>query len=160
MNTATVIINVFAIVSLIIAFVKDKTKAKRALMIALKSFFRILPMVIATVILIGLILGFVPRDQISRIIGEQAGFRGIFVVAVLGAVLHIPSIISFPLAGSLLKSGASVTAVAVFITTLTMIGIATLPIEIRELGKRMAILRNGFSFLIAIVIGLVMGWIL
>jgi uncharacterized membrane protein YraQ (UPF0718 family) len=117
-------------------------------------------MVIATVILIGLILGFVPRDQISRIIGEQAGFRGIFVVAVLGAVLHIPSIISFPLAGSLLKCGASVTAVAVFITTLTMIGIATLPIEIRELGKRMAILRNGLSFFIAIVTGLVMGWIL
>jgi hypothetical protein len=41
-----------------------------------------------------------------------------------------------------------------------MIGIATLPVEIRELGKRMAILRNGLSFFIAIVIGLVMGWIL
>jgi uncharacterized membrane protein YraQ (UPF0718 family) len=160
MNYAFVFINVFTFFCLIFAFTKDKTKTKRALVISLKLFFRILPMVIATVILIGLILGFVPRDQISRIIGEQAGFRGIFVVAVLGAVLHIPSIISFPLAGSLLKSGASVTAVAVFITTLTMIGIATLPIEIRELGKRMAILRNGFSFLIAIVIGLIMGWIL
>jgi len=160
MNSAFVFINVFTFFCLIFAFTKDKTKTKRALVISLKLFFRILPMVIATVILIGLILGFVPRDQISRIIGEQAGFRGIFVVAVLGAVLHIPSIISFPLAGSLLKSGASVTAVAVFITTLTMIGIATLPIEIRELGKRMAILRNGFSFLIAIVIGLIMGWIL
>ena len=160
MNSTFVFINVFTFFCLIFAFTKDRAKTKRALVISLKSLFRILPMVIATVILIGLILGFVPRDQISRIIGEQAGFKGIFIVAVLGAVLHIPSIISFPLAGSLLKSGASVTAVAVFITTLTMIGIATLPIEIRELGKRMAILRNGLSFFIAIVIGLVMGWIL
>jgi uncharacterized membrane protein YraQ (UPF0718 family) len=131
-----------------------------ALMIALKSFFRILPMVVAIVILIGLILGFVPKDQISKIVGEQAGFKGILVVAMLGAILHIPSIISFPLASSLLKSGASITAVAVFITTLTMIGVVTLPIEIRELGRKIAILRNGMSFVIAIVIGLVMGWIL
>jgi len=160
MSTTSILINIFAIGCLIFAFIKDRTKTRIALMIALKSFIRILPMVIATVILIGLILGFMPRDQISRIIGEQAGFRGIFVVAVLGAILHIPSIISFPLAGSLLESGASVTAVAVFITTLTMIGVTTLPVEIRELGKRMAILRNGLSFFIAIVIGLVMGWIL
>jgi uncharacterized membrane protein YraQ (UPF0718 family) len=95
MNSAFVFINVFTFFCLIFAFIKDRAKTKRALVISLKSFFRILPMVVATVILIGLILGFVPRDQISRIIGEQAGFRGIFVVAVLGAVLHIPSIISY-----------------------------------------------------------------
>ena len=129
-------------------------------MIALKSLIRVLPTVVAIVIFIGLLLGFVPRSVISNIIGEQAGFKGILVVAVLGAVLYIPSLISFPLASSLLKSGASVTAVAVFITTLTMIGVVTLPLEIRELGKKMAILRNGMSFVIAIVIGLIMGRIL
>ncbi|WP_457549337.1 permease [Archaeoglobus sp.] len=160
MNVATVIINVFAIVSLIVAFVKDRTKTKRALMIALKSFVRILPMVVAIVILIGLLLGFVPKSVISETVGEQAGYKGIIVVAILGAIMHIPSIISFPLASSLLKSGASVTAVAVFITTLTMIGIVTLPLEIRELGKKMALLRNGISFVVAIVIGLIMGKIL
>ena len=160
MNVATVIINVFALGCLIFAFIKDRTKAKMALMISLKSFVRILPTVVAIVIFIGLLLGFVPRSVISNIIGEQAGFKGILVVAVLGAVLYIPSLISFPLASSLLKSGASVTAVAVFITTLTMIGVVTLPLEIRELGKRIAILRNGMSFVIAIVIGLIMGMIL
>ncbi len=160
MNVATVIINVFALGCLIFAFIKDRTKAKMALVIALKSFVRILPTVVAIVIFIGLLLGFVPRSVISNIIGEQAGFKGILVVAVLGAILYIPSLISFPLASSLLKSGASVTAVAVFITTLTMIGVVTLPLEIRELGKRIAILRNGMSFVIAIVIGLIMGMIL
>ncbi len=160
MNIATVVINVFAIVSLIFAFIKDRAKTERVLMIALKSFFRILPTVVAIVILIGLLLGFVPKSVISEIVGEQAGFKGILVVAILGAILHIPSLISFPLASSLLKSGASVTAIAVFITTLTMIGIVTLPLEMRELGKKIALLRNGMSFVIAIVIGLIMGRIL
>ena len=47
-----------------------------------------------------------------------------------------------------------------FITTLTMIGVVTLPLEIKELGKKMALLRNGLSFIIAIVIALIMGVIL
>lgn len=74
--------------------------------------------------------------------------------------MHIPSLIAFPLAASLLKNGASITAVAAFITTLTMIGTITLPLEIKELGKKVALLRNGLSFIVAIVIALIMGVIL
>ncbi len=157
MNFTFVFVNSFALLCLLLAFVKDKEKTKHALAIALKSFLRILPTVIAIIILIGLILGFVSRDPISEIVGEQAGLRGVLIVALLGAVLHIPSIISFPLAASLLRGGATVTSVAVFITTLTMIGVVTLPVEIRELGRKFAVFRNSLSFLIAILIGLIMG---
>ena len=85
---------------------------------------------------------------------------GVLIVGAAGAVLHIPALLSFPLAASLLEEGASVSAVAAFITTLTMIGTITLPLEIKELGKKMAILRNGISFVIAIIIALIMGVIL
>ena len=160
MNSTAIFINIFALSCLIVALIKDRTKTKQALTAALKSFFRILPTVLIIIIFIGLLLGFVPQSQISKIIGEQAGFGGVLVVALLGAFLHIPSLISFPLTASLLKSGASVTSVAVFITTLTMIGVATLPLEIKEFGKKMALLRNGISFVIAIIIGIIMGAIL
>lgn len=160
MNTTAIFINVFAFGCLIFAFIKNRAKTKQALIVALKSFFRILPTVLIIIIFIGLLLGFVPQNQISKIVGVQAGFWGVLFVALLGAILHIPSLISFPLAGSLLRSGASVTSVAVFITTLTMIGVITLPLEIKELGKKMALLRNGISFGIAIIIALIMGAIL
>ncbi len=117
-------------------------------------------MVLIIIILIGLLMGFVPTTEISKFIGKQSGFGGILLVAILGAILHIPALISFPLAASLLKGGASITAVAAFITTLTMIGVVTLPLEIKELGKRMALLRNGISFIIAIVIALILGAVL
>jgi len=117
-------------------------------------------MVFIIIIFIGLLLGFVPQSQISRFVGEQAGFKGVLAVALLGAVLHIPSLISFPLAASLLESGASISSVAVFITTLTMIGVLTLPLEITVLGKKIALLRNGISFGIAIIIALIMAAIL
>lgn len=160
MDIKVLVINLSALGCLIFAFVKDKTKTKESLIIAAKSFLRILPVVLIIIIFIGLLLGFVTPDGISRIIGEKSGFKGTLLAALAGTILHIPSIISFPLAAALLRSGATITAVAAFITTLTMIGTVTLPLEIKELGKKMALLRNGMSFLIAIIIALIMGAIL
>ena len=160
MNVTAIIINGIAVVGLLIAFIKDKRKAIKSLKIAGVSFIKILPMVFIIIIIIGLLLGFVPPDQISKFIGEQSGIAGVLLVGAVGALMHIPALLSFPLAASLLESGASVTAVAAFITTLTMIGIATLPLEVKELGKKMALLRNGISFVIAIIIALIMGAIL
>jgi len=160
MNITSILINIFTFGCLLVAFKKNKTKTKQAVIIAVKSFFRILPVVLIVIILIGLLLGFVPQTQISKIFGKHAGFRGVVLISLLGSILHMPALISFPLAASLLKSGASITSVTAFITTLTMIGTITLPLEIRELGKKIALLRNGISFIIAIIIALIMGAIL
>jgi len=160
MNITAIIINSIAVAALILAFIKDKDKAVQSLKIALKSFTKILPMVFIIIIAIGLLLSFVPPEQISRFVGEQSGAGGVLLVGVVGAIMHIPALLSFPLAASILESGASVTAVAAFITTLTMIGMITLPLEIKILGKKMALLRNGISFVIAILIAFIMGMIL
>ncbi len=125
-----------------------------------KSFFKILPMVLIIVILVGVMLGFVPPEGIERFFGQQSGIIGVLIIGSVGALLHIPSLIAFPLAGSLLESGASIAAAAAFITTLTMIGTVYLPVEIKILGKKLALLRNGLSFAVAIAISLLMGLIL
>ena len=160
MNITVIVINGIAIISFLIAFIKDRKKAMRSLKIAGKSFLKILPMALIIIIFIGLFLGFVSSRDISRFIGDQSGFTGMLLVGAAGAVIYIPSLLAFPLAASLLESGASISAVAAFITTLTMIGAITLPIEIKEMGKEIAFLRNGLSFVIAIIIALIMGAIL
>ena len=160
MSTTAIIINLLALGCLIFALVKDRGRTSQSIGVAVKSFIRLLPTMFIILVIIGLLTAFVPPDQISRFIGEQAGFGGILAIAALGAVLHMPALISFPLAASLLQAGAGVASVAAFITTLTMIGMVTLPLEIKELGKKMAFLRNGLSFIIAIVIALIMGVIL
>ncbi|MBO8179894.1 MAG: permease [Archaeoglobus sp.] len=160
MSVTAILINGIAIVALSIAFIKDKEKTIQSLKIAGKSFIRILPLVLVIILVIGLLLGFTPPDQISRFAGEQSGLWGVLLVGAVGALMHIPSLLAFPLAASLLENGAGVGVVAAFITTLTMVGIATLPLEIRELGKSIALLRNSISFVIAIIIALIMGAIL
>ena len=160
MNVTALVVNGIAIAGVIAAFYRDRAKAVRSLKTAAVSFIKILPMTLIIVLFIGLLLGFVPPDQISRFVGEQSGISGVLLVGAVGALMHIPALLSFPLAASLLESGATVTAVAAFITTLTMIGTITLPLEIHTLGKRLALLRNGISFVVAIVIALIMGLIL
>ena len=152
-----IVINLIALAWLIYSIIKNKSKTKESLKIALKTFVKTLPMIIIIIILIGFLLGFLPPDIISRVVGEKAGILGVLVTAVLGSVLFIPALISFPLAASLLNGGASVMSVAAFITTLTMVGVVTLPLEIKEMGKKMTILRNILSFAFAIIIALIMG---
>lgn len=160
MSVNIIIINLLAIIALAAALYKDKSKAKKSLKIALKSFVKILPVILIIVLFIGLFQGFVPPEKISSMIGERSGIIVVLLTSLIGAVMHIPSIVSFPLAASMLQSGAPVTTVAAFIVTLTMIGFVTLPLEIKELGKKFAIMRNGFSFIIALIIAVLMGWIL
>jgi len=148
------------IILLIIAFIIDRSKTKQALKISVVAFIKMFPMLMIIIIVIGLTLGFLPPDVISNILGNQSGFIGILFTALFGAIMYIPSILAFPLSASLLENGASITVIATFIITLTMVGIITLPLEIKELGKKIAILRNVFSFIIAIIIAVIMGIIL
>lgn len=160
MGLPVIFINALALGCLAVSFFRDRTRSLHALAIAARSFLKILPMAFIVVIFVGLLLGFVPERLISRTIGRGSGLVGILVVAAVGAVLYIPSIVAFPLAGSLVKSGASVAAVAAFITTLTMVGLVTLPLEVELLGKRLALSRNAMSLVLAVAIALIMGMIL
>lgn len=160
MTLTAFIINGFAVVSLALSLLKDRAKTKQALKVAWKSFKGIFPTIVIVIIVIGWLLTFVSKEVIASLVGQEAGLAGIAVAASLGSVLFIPALVSFPLTASLLRSGASITAVATFITTLTMIGFVTLPLEIKTLGKKVTFLRNGFSFIIAIIIGLLMGVVL
>jgi len=156
-NLTVVSINATAVICLAVSLAKDRAKTARALRAALRSGASLAPTLIGILIFIGLLLGFITPATIGRIVGEGSGVAGVLTAGLLGSVLHIPSLVSFPLGGSLMRSGASPTVVAVFITTLTMVGFVTLPMEIRILGRRFALVRNGLSLVAALLIGLLVG---
>jgi uncharacterized membrane protein YraQ (UPF0718 family) len=102
----------------------------------------------------------VPNETIVRYLGKGTGFGGILVASLIGSVALIPGFISYPLAAILLKQGASYSVVAAFVTTLMMVGVMTLPLEIKFFGKRAAFMRNTLSFVGAIIIALLIGVIM
>ena len=154
-----ILINGLVIISLLISFSKDKMKTKKSLLIALKTLGKIAPSILSVILLIGIMYGLF-SDKIALFFGQESGVIGFVTIALFGSVIHMPALLAFPLAGSFLSEGASISAVAAFITTLTMIGIVTLPLEIKTMGKKFAIYRNLISFVLALIIAALMGVIL
>jgi uncharacterized membrane protein YraQ (UPF0718 family) len=152
-----IIINAITISLLGFTIFKNKEKAKKALVMALVKAVNLLPMLLVIIVLIGLIFGFIPPEMIRNYLGSNDNILQIVLASIFGAITLIPSIVALPLAGSLIEAGASYTPVAAFITTLTMVGFITLPIELKELGKKITILRNVFAFIFAIIISLIIG---
>lgn len=111
-------------------------------------------------ILVSLLLYFLPPSIISRYLGAGSGVAGFLAAALIGSITLIPAFISYPIAAGLIQQGASYAVVATFMTTLMMVGVVTLPLEIKYLGRRVAIVRNVLNFVAAVTIGLVIGLIL
>lgn len=159
MTTMIIIYGILA-VCLILSLWKSRQKTAKAFLVAAKAFLKNAPSLLTILGIVGLILGILTPETISKLIGAEAGFMATIIAAVLGAITFIPSLIAFPLAGSLLRSGATIMTISAFITTLVMVGLITAPMEIKSLGKRFTVMRNFLSFIGALLIAIIMGVIL
>ena len=143
-----------------VSFAKDRKKTILSLIRAWKMFIGVLPQFIAILLLIGLLLAIVTPEMIQRVIGAESGLLGMLITSLLGAVTLVPALIAFPVAAGLLNNGAGITQIAVFISTLTMVGFVTLPMEIKYLGKKVAVLRNILAYLFAFATAFIIGAVL
>jgi len=149
-----------AALALALSFFKNRGKTVSSLRVSLK-FLRSMALPTFLIIwTIGFLLALLPPEVISRTIGREAGFMGVVLAAVVGSIVLIQAFIAFPLAGSLLREGANISAIAAFVTTLVMVGIVTSPLEAKCFGKKFTFWRNFLSFLFALIIALIMGVVL
>ncbi|OGD26611.1 MAG: permease [Candidatus Aminicenantes bacterium RBG_13_63_10] len=152
-----IVIWILAAVLLFLSFLKDKQKTAGSLLAAWKFFRSMALPVLLTLWAIGFLLTFLTPGVITGVVGEGSGWRGVVLAAVFGSIALIQAFIAFPLAGSLLRQGASVSAIAAFVTTLVMVGIVTAPLESKYFGRRFTFWRNTLSFVFAVLIALIMG---
>ncbi len=140
----------------IISFIVNRKKTIKGVTKGLKQFLKILPTLLSVIIVISIVLYFVSNEFLMEYLGDKAGWGAYFFAAVVGSVSILPGFIAYPLSGILVQSGVSLSVIAVFITTLKMVGILTIPIEKKYFGLKVAIVRNILSFLGAIIVGGIM----
>ncbi len=155
----TYIIYGLAVIGLSVSFFKDRQKTKMALTKAWKSFENILPQFLAILVIIGIIFAILSPSTIQVLLGSNSGFLGVIGASLIGAITLIPGFVAFPLAAALLNSGAGYMQIAAFVASLMMVGIITLPLEIKTFGKKAAVIRNvsayAFSLIAALIIGVI-----
>lgn len=160
MDIFTLLMWIGTIIFLLISLKKDKEKTKKAIKVAFSMGKGMAISIFSIIFLIGLILTFLPPDVISQYIDNQSTIVSTVVCAFVGTITLIPAFIAFPLVGTLVEAGSSITPIVAFLTTLTMVGVVTFPLEKKEFGFKFAITRNVLSFVFAIIIALVMGAII
>lgn len=160
MDIFTIAIWIGTLIFLIISMIKDKTKTINSLRMAFGMGRGMVLSILSIVFLIGLVLTFIPPDQIAAFVGKQNILLATIASAALGTITLIPAFIAFPLVGTMVNAGVSMIPSVAFLTTLTMVGIVTLPLERKEFGLKFALTRNSLSFLFAIFIALIMGVII
>lgn len=148
---------VVTMIVLALSLFADRDKTMAGLKKGAKMFLNILPTLLTVLILVSVFLYAVPTHVLTAWLGRGTGWAGIASAALLGSIFLIPGFITFPLGAILVRSGVSYQVVAVFITTLMMVGILTLPLEAKYFGWKVSILRNALSFCGALLVGLLMG---
>jgi len=154
------ILLIVTLAALAVSLVKNRKRTWQGIRKGTVMFFNLLPSLLNVLILVAIVLTAVPQNRIVALLGKESGISGYVVAALIGSISLIPGFIAYPLCGILVKTGINPGVIAVFVTTLMMVGILTLPLEIKFFGTRIALLRNGLSFIGAILIGCIMAVIL
>jgi uncharacterized membrane protein YraQ (UPF0718 family) len=156
----SIVIYIITGVLLLISLMASRKKTLLALKKAWKSFEKILPELIAIMLFVGLLIALLDPGTISALLGDNSGFLGLLIASVVGSITLIPGFVAFPMAAMLLNNGAGITQIALFISTLMMVGVVTFPVERKYFGTKLTVLRNtfafGFSFLVAGLMGLIL----
>lgn len=148
-----------ALLAVSISWSKDRDRTLSALKKSLRSLLALVRPILAMTAMVGLTLALIPPAQLSKLFAVH-GTIGFVLIALVGAMVTMPAPIAFPLAGTLLGLGVSLSALAAFITTLTMVGIVTAPLEAQHFGRRFTWTRQALSFALALAIGGIMGEVL
>lgn len=146
-----------ALLALGVSAVADRSKTLAAIRLAWKRFVAILPVFLTMIAGASLLLSLIPQEVYSRYLSSNHPAVGAIAAGTLGSVSVMPGFVAFPLAAMLMTRGVARLTLSLFTTTLMMVGVVTLPIEMRYLGRRVALLRNAFALLVAIAVALATG---
>lgn len=144
----------------VVSLIKSKKKTFEAMKKSKGMMGNMLGEIIGIIFIIGIVLTFIPPESIKSVLGSDNTLMATVIAAIAGSVTLIPAFVAFPLIGSFVDVGASIVPAVAFLTTLTMVGVVTFPLEKKEFGFKFALTRNILSFFAALLIAAVMGVIL
>ncbi len=155
----SLILAALALTGVALSALRDPARTRAALAQAGRAGLGLAPSLLLLTAALGLSLALIPPAALARLF-QSHGVLGFFLLAGVGSLLTIPGPVAYPLAGSLHQMGAGLPALATFITTLTMVGLLTAPLEVKAFGRRFTVLRQGLSLGLALLIGALMGVLL
>jgi len=107
----------------------------------------------AVMVILGLFAVWVSKEIVMQYLGKSAGMKGIFLAIILGTLPTGPLYVAFPMATSLLKKGAKISNIIVFLSAWACIKIPQEMVELQFLGVRFMLLRLSLTIIFVVIMG-------
>ena len=155
MDKTTLILVLISALLLVIAFFQGRDLPLAGLMVAGRTLWRNLPILLLGFVIAGLVQLLVPKELISRWLGAQSGPKGILVACVVGGLVPGSPYAIFPLVATFYQAGAGLGAVVGFISAWSLWSVSRLPLEMGLIDPKAALVRYGVTFVVPPIAGLV-----
>jgi uncharacterized membrane protein YraQ (UPF0718 family) len=109
----------------------------------------------AVMVIMGLFAVWVPDEVVVSHLGHAAGVKGMALSLLLGTLPTGPLYVAFPMAAGLLKKGARVANIIVFLSAWACIKLPQELVELEFLGARFMALRLVLTVVFVVIMGLV-----
>ncbi|MFL2669661.1 MAG: permease [Alphaproteobacteria bacterium] len=135
-------------------FFKGPTVYERAIQDAWDLMLFIAPRVGAAVLIAAFLQILVPKEVISRLIGENAGVKSVIIATFAGALTPGGPLTSFPVVIALYAAGANKGALVAYLSSWAIIGMQRIIVwELPLLGPDVTAVRVGASILLPVIAG-------
>ncbi|MDC0719054.1 hypothetical protein [Nannocystis bainbridge] len=118
-----------------------------------RTFLTMMPILVVAFLLAGMAEALLPADFVERWLSDAAGPRGHLLAWIAGALTPGGGLLGMPLAAGLLKAGAGVGVLVTYLTSMALLPILRLPMEVGIYGARLAALRVAASCLLPFAAG-------
>jgi len=108
----------------------------------------------AVMVIMGLFAVFISDETIVKHLGKTSGIKGIALALLIGTLPTGPLYIAFPMAATLLKKGARVSNIIVFLSAWACIKIPQEMVEFQFLGIEFMALRLILTIIFVIIMGI------
>ena len=108
----------------------------------------------AIIVIIGLFSVWVPKEIVVKYMGKTSGVKGIFLSMALGMLPTGPLYVAFPMAAALLRKGAKISNIIIFISAWACIKLPQELMEIQFLGIGFTLLRLTLTVIFVVLMGI------
>ena len=140
-----------AAIILILLYPENKDASIQASYDLFMELILILP---AVMVLMGLFSVWVSKDIVVKYLGHASGISGLGLAFVMGMIPTGPLYIAFPLASMLLKKGARVANIIIFLSAWACIKLPQELMELRFMGFKFMIIRLTFTIIMVTIMAL------
>ncbi|GAW92346.1 permease [Calderihabitans maritimus] len=153
MGVAVLVIGLIALSLFLIGYRRGDGSHIKGLRMGWNMFKGLLPLLLLAFTAAGLLQVAIPPELIRSWLGEEAGWKGVLIGSVAGALIPGGPYVAFPIIASVFKAGASLGTAVAFITSWAMMGLTIIPFEVAFVGPRFTAVRYTLALVFPFLAG-------